>query len=187
MNFSELFVRRPVATTLLTCGVGLAGIIAYTKLPVAPLPQVDIPTIVVNASAAGASPQTMATSIATPLERHLGAIADVTEMTSRSGVGSTSIVLQFGLSRDINGAANDVQAAINAAQADLASASLHSNPSFRKINPADQPILVLTLTSATMSQGQLYDEASTILGQKLSQVAGTSRSAAARCPRSASS
>ena len=172
MNFSEPFVRRPVATTLLTCGVALAGIIAFPKLPVSPLPQVDIPTIIVTAQAAGASPQTMATSVATPLERHLGAIADVTEMTSHSGVGSTSIILQFGLNRDINGAANDVQAAINSAEADLAGASLHSNPSFRKINPADQPILVLTLTSATMSQGQLYDEASTILGQKLAQVTG---------------
>ena len=172
MNFSEPFIRRPVATTLLTCGVALAGVIAYTKLPVSPLPQVEIPTIVVSAQAAGASPQTVATSIATPLERHLGAIADVTEMTSHSGVGTTNIVLQFGLNRDINGAANDVQAAINAAQADLTTASLHSNPSFRKINPADQPIIVLTLTSATMSQGQLYDEASTILGQKFSQIAG---------------
>jgi multidrug efflux pump len=171
MNISEPFVRRPVATTLLTVGIALAGIAAYLQLPVSPLPQVDFPTISVSASMAGASPETMATSVATPLERHLGAISDVTEMTSSSAVGSSNITLQFGLSRDIDGAARDVQAAINAARADLP-AALRSNPTYRKVNPADSPILVLALTSRTMSQGQLYDAASTILEQRLSQVPG---------------
>lgn len=171
MNFSAPFVRRPVGTTLITIGIALAGIMAYFHLPVAPLPQVDFPTIVVTASMPGASPETMASSVATPLERHLGTIADVTEMTSRSSTGSTFIVLQFGLSRDIDGAANDVQAAINAARADLPTA-LHRNPTYRKVNPADAPIAVLTLTSRTLSQGQLYDEAATVIQQKLSQVAG---------------
>ncbi len=171
MNLSEPFIRRPVATTLLTAGIALAGMAAYFQLPVAPLPEVAIPVIVVSAGMAGASPETMATSVATPLERHLGTIADVTEMTSRSSVGSTNIVLQFGLNRDIDGAARDVQAAINAARADLPTA-LRSNPTYRKINPADWPILVLTLTSKTMSQGQLYDAAATVLEQRISQVPG---------------
>jgi len=171
MNLSEPFVRRPVATTLLMIGVALAGLTAYFRLPVAPLPQVDFPTIVVSASMAGASPETMASSVATPLERHLGAIADVTEMTSSSTVGNTRVVLQFSLSRDIDGAARDVQAAINAARADLP-AALRSNPTYRKFNVADQPILILALTSDTLSQGQLYDAAATILEQKLSQVSG---------------
>ena len=171
MNLSEPFVRRPVATTLLTIGIALAGLTAYVHLPVSPLPQVDLPTINVSASMAGASPETMANSVATPLERHLGAIADVTEMTSQSSVGNTSITLQFGLSRDIDGAARDVQAAINAARSDLP-AALRSNPTYRKVNLADEPILILVLTSATMSQGDLYDAAATILQQKLSQVAG---------------
>jgi len=171
VNFSETFVRRPVATTLLTLGIALAGVAAYTQLPVSPLPQVDIPTISVSASMAGASPETMANSVATPLERHLGQIADVTQMTSSSSLGTTNVTLQFGLDRDINGAARDVQAAINAAKADLPPA-LRSPPSYRKANPANRPVLILTLTSSTMSQGQLYDAASTILGQKLSQVPG---------------
>ena len=171
MNFSETFVRRPVATTLFTSGIVLAGAAAFFKLPVSPLPQVDLPTINVSASMAGASPETMATSVATPLERHLGTIADVTEMTSSSGIGNTNVTLQFGFSRDIDGAARDVQAAINAARADLPSA-LRSNPTYRKVNPADQPILILALTSKTLTQGQLYDAASTILQQKLSQVEG---------------
>ncbi|HVU25053.1 MAG TPA: efflux RND transporter permease subunit [Opitutus sp.] len=171
MNISEPFVRRPVATTLLTIGVALAGLIAYFRLPVAPLPQVDFPTIVVNASMPGASPETMAASVATPLERHLGAIADVTEMTSRSSTGRTFIVLQFGLNRDINGAARDVQAAINAARADLPTA-LRSNPTYRKFNSAEQPILILALTSSTLSPGELYDAAATVIQQKLSQVDG---------------
>ncbi len=171
MNISEPFIRRPVATTLLTVGIALAGIAAYLHLPVSPLPQFDFPTITVSASMAGASPETMASSVATPLERHLGAISDVTEMTSQSSVGSTNITLQFGLSRDIDGAARDVQAAINASRADLP-AALKSNPTYRKVNPADAPILVLALTSKTMSQGQLYDAAATILQQAISQVPG---------------
>src|SRR5262244_3191747 len=146
MNLSAPFIARPVATTLLTLGVALAGAIAFRLLPVSPLPQVDFPTISVQAQLPGASPETMATSVATPLERHLGQIADVTEMTSSSSVGSSRITLQFGLNRDIDGAARDVQAAINAARADLP-ASLKSNPTYRKVNPADAPILILTLTS----------------------------------------
>ena len=171
MNFSEVFVRRPVATTLFTSGTVLAGMAAFVKLPVSPLPQMDLPTINISANMAGASPETMATTVATPLERHLGTIADVTEMTSSSGVGNSNITLQFGFHRDIDGAARDVQAAINAARADLPTA-LRSNPTYRKVNPADQPILILALTSKTLTQGQLYDAASTILQQKLSQVDG---------------
>jgi multidrug efflux pump len=171
VNISEPFIRRPVGTTLITIGIALAGIMAYFHLPVSPLPQVDFPTIVVSAGMPGASPETMASAVATPLERHLGTIADVTEMTSRSSVGSTQIVLQFGLNRDIDGAARDVQAAINAARADLPVA-LRSNPTYRKVNPADEPIAILTLSSATLSQGELYDDASTMIQQKLSQVAG---------------
>jgi multidrug efflux pump len=171
MNLSEPFVRRPVATTLLTIGVALAGLTAYFRLPVSPLPQADYPTIVVSASMPGASPETMASSVATPLERHLGSIADVTDMTSRSSVGNTQISLQFNLSRDIDGAARDVQAAINAARADLPSA-LRSNPTYRKFNVADQPILILALTSDRLPQGELYDVAATVLQQKLSQIDG---------------
>jgi multidrug efflux pump len=171
MNPSEPFIRRPVATTLLTIGIALAGTIAFFKLPVAPLPQVDIPTIQVQATLPGASPETVATSVATPLERHLGQIADVTEMTSQSSVGQTRITLQFELSRNIDGAARDVQAAINAARADLPT-SLRSNPTYRKFNPADQPIMILALTSKTRSPGQLYDSAASVLQQKLSQVEG---------------
>ena len=171
MNLSEPFIRRPIATTLLTVGVAFAGILAYTKLPVAPLPQVDSPTISVNASMAGASPDIMASTVATPLERHLGQIADVTEMTSSSATGSTHVTLQFGLNRDIDGAARDVEAAINAARADLPTA-LRSNPTYRKVNTADAPIMILALTSATLAPGQLYDAADTILSQKLSQVKG---------------
>jgi multidrug efflux pump len=168
---SEPFIRRPVATTLLSVGIALAGVIAYFKLPVAPLPQVDFPTISVSASMAGASPDVMAATVATPLERHLGQIADVTEMTSSSSTGASRITLQFGLDRDIDGAARDVEAAINAARADLPTA-LRSNPTYRKVNPADAPILILTLTSKTLTPGQLYDAADTILAQKLSQVSG---------------
>jgi multidrug efflux pump len=171
MNPSTPFIRRPVATILLTFGVFAAGVVAFFQLPVSPLPQVDFPTISVQAQLPGASPDVVATTVATPLERHLGQIADVTEMTSTSAVGTARINLQFGLNRDINGAARDVQAAINAARADLP-ASLRSNPTYRKVNPADAPILVLTLTSDTMRQGELYDAASTVLSQKLSQVEG---------------
>ena len=171
MEPSTPFIRRPVATTLLTFGLAAAGAVAFFKLPVAPLPQVDFPTISVQATLPGASPQDVATTVASPLERHLGQIADVTEMTSSSSVGSTRITLQFGLNRDINGAARDVQAAINAARADLPT-SLRTNPTYRKVNPADAPILVLTLTSDTATRGELYDAASTVLAQKLSQVEG---------------
>src|SRR5690349_21209683 len=171
MNISAPFIARPVATTLLTIGIALAGIFAYFKLPVSPLPQVDFPTISVMAQLPGASPDTVATSVASPLERHLGQIADVTEMTSVSATGQAQIVLQFGLNRDIDGAARDVQAAINAARADLPT-SLRSNPTYRKVNPADAPILILALTSDTMLQGELYDAATTVLAQKLSQVDG---------------
>ena len=171
MNFSRLFIERPVATTLLTMGLALSGIAAFFLLPVAPLPSVDLPVIFVSAQMPGASPETMSSSVATPLERHLGAIADVDEMTSSSSVGSTSVVLQFGLDRDIDGAARDVQSAISAARADLP-AALRSNPTYRKLNPADQPVLILALTSETLSPGQIYDSASTILQQKLSQVPG---------------
>src|SRR5450755_433546 len=167
----EIFIRRPIATTLLALGLALAGIGAFFLLPVSPLPNIDIPTIVVSASMAGASPETMSTSVATPLERHLGAIAAVTEMTSRSSVGSTQVVLQFDISRDIDGAARDVQAAINAARADLPTA-LRSNPTYRKFNPSGAPIMILALTSKTLSPGQIYDQASNILEQRLSQVAG---------------
>ncbi len=171
MNISAPFIARPVATTLLTLGIALAGAVAFFLLPVSPLPQVDFPTIMVQANLPGASPETVATSVATPLERHLGQIAGVTEMTSQSSVGSTRIVLQFDLSRNIDGAARDVQAAINAARADLP-ASLRSNPTYRKVNPADAPIMILSLTSDTLTLGQIYDSASNVLEQKLSQVAG---------------
>jgi multidrug efflux pump len=171
MSLSTPFIRRPVATTLLTFGLAAAGAVAFFKLPVSPLPQVDFPTISVQATLPGASPQDVATTVASPLERHLGQIADVTEMTSSSSVGSVRITLQFGLNRDIDGAARDVQAAINASRADLPT-SLRSNPTYKKVNPADAPILILTLSSDTLSRGDLYDAASTVLAQKLSQVEG---------------
>ncbi|HEY1426111.1 MAG TPA: efflux RND transporter permease subunit, partial [Caulobacteraceae bacterium] len=171
MNLSAPFVRRPIGTILLTIGVALAGVAAYFNLPVSPLPQVDFPTISVSAQLPGASPETMATSVATPLERRLGVISDVTEMTSSSRTGSSNIVLQFGLDRDIDGAARDVQAAINAARVDLP-ATLRSNPTYRKVNPADAPVMVLALTSDTRTPGQIYDAASNIVQQQLSQVKG---------------
>jgi multidrug efflux pump len=171
MGPSTPFIRRPVATTLLTFGLAAAGAVAFFKLPVSPLPQVDFPTISVQATLPGASPEDVAITVASPLERHLGQIADVTEMTSSSSVGQTRITLQFGLNRDINGAARDVQAAINAARADLPT-SLRTNPTYRKVNPADAPILILALTSDTLTRGELYDAASTVLAQKLSQVDG---------------
>jgi multidrug efflux pump len=171
MSFSSVFVKRPIATTLLTLGIALAGIVAFDSLPVSPLPQVDFPTISVRAQMPGASPQVMASTVATPLERHLGQIADVTEMTSSSSVGSARITLQFGLDRDIDGAARDVQAAINAARADLPT-SLRSNPTYRKVNPADAPILILALSSTTLTRGQIYDAADTVIQEKLSQITG---------------
>jgi len=171
VNWFEPFIRRPVATTLVFAGVSLAGMLAYFQLPVAPLPQLAIPVITVQASMPGASPEIMATSVATPLERHLGAIAGVNQMSSRSSVGSTYVILQFSLDREINGAARDVQAAISASRADLPP-GLRSNPSYNKFDLSEQPIMVLTLTSATLSQGDLYDSAFTILQQRLSQVPG---------------
>ena len=171
MSISAPFIERPVATTLLTLGIALAGAIAFRLLPVSPLPQVDFPTISVQAGLPGASPETMAATVATPLERALGRIADVTEITSSSSLGSTRITLQFDLNRDIDGAARDVQAAINAARS-LLPTGLPSNPTYRKVNPADAPIMILSLTSGTMNRGQMYDAASTILAQKLSQVQG---------------
>ena len=171
MNISSPFINRPVATTLLTLGIALSGILAFSKLPVAPLPQVDFPTISVSAQLPGASPETVATSVAEPLERHLGQIADVTEMTSQSGIGQTRITLQFDLNRDIDGAARDVQAAIVAAREDLP-ADLKTNPTYRKVNPADAPILILAMTSKTLTQGQMYDAASNVFQQQLSQISG---------------
>jgi multidrug efflux pump len=171
MNIAEPFIRRPIATTLLTIALALAGGIAFVRLPVAALPQVDFPTIQVAAALPGASPETMATSVAAPLERQFGHIAAVTEMTSTSNLGSTAIVLQFDLNRDINGAARDVQAAINAARGYL-TPTLPNNPTYRKVNPADAPILILALTSTTLDRGRMYDAASSILQQKLSQVPG---------------
>src|SRR5579871_5736944 len=171
MSLSTPFVRRPVATTLLSLGLVVAGTIAFFKLPVSPLPDVDIPTISVQAILPGASPSDVATTVASPLERHLGQIADVTEMTSTSSLGSARVNLQFNIGRDINGAARDVQAAINAARADLPT-SLRTNPTYRKFNPASAPILIYTLTSDTLIPADLYDAASTVLAQKLSQVEG---------------
>ena len=171
MSPSAIFIRRPVATTLLTLGIALAGILAFRLLPVSPLPQVDFPTISVSAGLPGASPETMAATVATPLERALGRIAGVTEMTSTSSLGSTNVTLQFDLSRDINGAARDVQAAMDAALS-LLPTGMPSNPTYRKVNPADAPVLILSMTSNTLDQGQMYDAASTILAQALAQVDG---------------
>jgi len=171
MNLSGPFIRRPIATVLLTIGLALAGIGAFFVLPVSPLPQVDYPTISVSASLPGASPSTMASSVATPLERRLGVIAGVNEMTSSSGTGSTRISLQFDLNRKIDAAAREVQAAINAARADLP-ATLRSNPTYRKANPASSPVIILALTSRTRSPGQIYDEVSNLVQQKIAQVPG---------------
>src|SRR5882724_7721023 len=171
MNISAPFIRRPVGTALLTVAVALAGIVAYLQLPVAPLPQVDFPTISVQAALPGASPEIMASSVAAPLERQLGHVAGVSEMTSASYLGSTSITLQFDLNRNIDGAARDVQAAINAARANLP-ANLPNNPTYRKVNPADAPIMILALTSDIYDRGKLYDAASTIIQQRLLQIQG---------------
>ena len=166
-----VFIARPVATTLLTLGVAMAGALAYFQLPVAPLPQVEFPTISVNASMPGASPETMAATVATPLERALGAISGVTEMTSYSTQSGSRVTLQFELSRDIDSASRDVAAAIQAALPLLPS-GMPSAPSYRKVNPADQPVLILSLTSEVLGRGELYDIASTLLAQRLSQVEG---------------
>jgi multidrug efflux pump len=171
LNISEPFIHRPIATTLLTIAIAMAGVVAYSLLPVSPLPQVDFPTINVQATLPGASPETMASSVATPLERQFGRIAAVTEMTSTSTLGGTGITLQFDLNRDINAAARDVEAAINAARGYLPT-NLPNNPSYRKVNPAEQQIFQLALTSDVLDRGQLYDAASTIIVQKLSQIKG---------------
>ena len=170
MSPSDLFIRRPVATTLLLAGLALSGAVAFRLLPVSPLPQVDFPTIAVSGSLPGASPETMASSVATPLERQFGRISGITEMTSQSNLGNTAITLQFDLSRDIDSAARDVQAATNAARGYLP--PMPNNPTYRKVNPADAPIMLLALTSGVLSRGRMYDAASTILAQKLSQVSG---------------
>eukprot|EP01033_Poteriospumella_lacustris_P021699 gene21699-16164_t len=168
VNISGPFIRRPIGTLLLTLGVVLAGVLAFLELPVAPLPKVDIPTIQVSANLPGASPATMASTVASPLERHLGTIAGVSEMTSRSTLSSASITLQFDLGRDIDGAARDVQAAIAAARVDLPS-TLKSQPTYGKINPAEAPIMILALTSRSRSPDQIYDAVSNIVQQKLLQ------------------
>ena len=171
MNLARPFVRRPVASSLIALGLVLMGALAYHLLPVAPLPEVDFPTIRVFASLPGASPETMAASVATPLERALGSIAGVSAIDSDSRPGTTNITLQFDLNRDINSAARDVQAAINAARGELP-AGMPGNPSYRKVNPSAAPIMVVALSSAHLSPGVLYDFASTILAQKISQIAG---------------
>src|SRR5580658_8333466 len=171
MNISEPFIRRPIATTLLVIAIFLAGAVAFRLLPVSPLPQVDFPTVSVSASLPGASPEIMASSVATPLERQFGRIAAVTEMTSASTLGNSNVTLQFDLNRDINAAARDVQAAIAAARGYLPT-NLPSNPTYRKVNPADSPIFMLALTSDVLDKGQMYDAASTIMAQKLSQITG---------------
>src|SRR3954467_5774163 len=170
-SLSAPFIRRPVGTTLLTVAVALAGALAYFFLPVAPLPQGEAPTISASAHPPAAGPETMAAAVATPLERQFGRIAGVTEMTSTSGLGSTNIVLQFDLSRDIDAAGRDVQAAINAARGQLP-ANLPNNPRYRKVNPADAPILILAVTSDVYDKGRMYDAASSILQQRLAQVDG---------------
>ncbi|MCY4753598.1 efflux RND transporter permease subunit [Pelomonas aquatica] len=171
MNLSRVFIERPVGTALITCGLALAGALSYLLLPIAPLPQVEFPTISVQASLPGASPDTMAATVATPLERTLGTIAGVNEITSSSSLGNTRVTLQFDLGRDIDGAARDVQAGINAARA-LLPTGMPGNPTYRKVNPADAPIMIVALTSDTLTRGQMYDAASTVLAQRLSQVDG---------------
>ncbi|MBV8812631.1 MAG: efflux RND transporter permease subunit, partial [Acidobacteriaceae bacterium] len=171
MNLSSPFIKRPVATTLLTAAIAIAGAVAFRLLPVSPLPQVDFPTISVQASLPGASPEIMASSVATPLERQFGRVSAVTEMTSSSSLGQTSITLQFDLNRNIDAAARDVEAAINAARSYLP-ADLPGNPTYRKVNPADSPIMIIALTSNTLPPGALYDAGSTILMQRISQIRG---------------
>ncbi|HVW38799.1 MAG TPA: efflux RND transporter permease subunit, partial [Pirellulales bacterium] len=174
MTLSEPFIHRPVGTTLLTAAIMLAGALGYFLLPVSPLPQVDFPTIQVTAALPGASPETMASAVATPLERQFGRIAGITEMTSTSYLGMSTITLQFELNRDIDAASRDVQAAINAARGRLPP-NLPSNPTYRKINPADAPIRILAITSESYDKPRMYDAAATILQQRLSQVRGVGR------------
>src|ERR1700723_1037802 len=171
MNISAPFIHRPVATTLLTVAIAIAGAIAFNVLPVSPLPQVDFPTIAVSGSLPGASAEMMAPPVAPPLERQFGHIAGVTEMTSTSGLGTASITIQFDLSRNIDGAARDVEAAINSARTYLP-ANLPANPTYRKVNPADSPVMILGLTSDKYGPDKLYDEASPVIQQKISQISG---------------
>src|SRR5689334_5467426 len=171
MNISAPAIARPVATTLLTIALLLAGALAYMQLPVAPLPQIEFPVISIGAGLPGASPETMASAVATPLERQFGRIAGINQMTSSSQLGSTGVTMQFDLNRNIDAAARDVQAAINAARTFLP-ADLPSNPTYRKINPADSPVIMLVMTSDAMTQDQIYDAGDSIMGQKLSQIEG---------------
>ena len=171
MSLSRPFLARPIGTSLLAAAVALAGTLAFRLLPVSPLPQVDFPTIQVSAGLPGASPETMASSVATPLERQFGRIAGVTEMTSTSSLGATSVTLQFDLDRNIDGAARDVQAAINAASGELPT-NLPNNPTYRKVNPADAPAMILALTSETVPRETMYDVASSVLAQRLAEVDG---------------
>ncbi|WMR30479.1 efflux RND transporter permease subunit, partial [Metapseudomonas otitidis] len=171
MNLSAPFIRRPVATLLLSLAIMLLGGVSFGLLPVSPLPQMDFPVITVQASLPGASPEIMASSVTTPLERSLGTLSGITQMTSRTSQGSTRIIIQFDLDRDINGAARDVQAAINASR-NLLPSGMRSMPTYKKVNPSQAPIMVLSLTSDVLEKGQLYDLASTILAQSLSQVKG---------------
>src|SRR3954454_16131703 len=171
MSISSPFIRRPVGTSLLSLAILLAGSVAYFFLPVSPLPEVEYPTVQVSAGLPGASPDTMASAVATPLERQFGRIAGVTEMTSTSSLGSANVTLQFDLSRDIDAAARDVQAAINAARGQLP-ANLPNNPWYRKVNPADAPVMILSMTSDVVERARMYDIASSVLQQKLAQLPG---------------
>src|SRR5258705_3705731 len=184
MNISEPFIRRPVGTSLLALGLFLSGLVAYRFMPVAAIPRVDYPVITVSASLPGADPATVASSLATPLERRLGQIAGVTEMTSVSTLGGCNVSLQFELTRKVDDAAHDVQAAINAAASDLP-INLPNPPTYRKVNPADAPIMVLALTSDTLPQSQIFEFADSILGQKLSQVDGVSQALISGAEKSA--
>ena len=170
-GISKWFIQRPVATTLLTAAVALLGVFAFPLLPIAPLPEADFPTIQINARLPGASPETMASAVATPLERRFGRISGVTEITSSSMLGTTSVTMQFDLERDVEAAARDVQAAINAAGGDLPP-NLPTRPNYRKVNPADAPILIVSLASKTLPLAQLFDTANTVLAQKIAQVPG---------------
>src|SRR6185369_13776496 len=171
MGVSTPFIKRPIGTSLLAVALVMAGVLAFNLLPVAPLPQVEFPVIQVGAGLPGASPETMASAVATPLERQFGRIAGINEMTSSSSLGATSITLQFDLNRNIDAAARDVQAAINAARGQLPS-NLPQNPNWRKVNPADSPIMILAMTSDVMTQPQMYDVGDTILAQKIAQIEG---------------
>src|SRR5436853_608238 len=184
MNISAPFIKRPIGTSLLAAALLMAGALAFNFLPVAPLPQVEFPVIQVSAGLPGASPDTMASAVATPLERQFGRIAGVTEMTSTSSLGNTNITLQFDLNRDIDAAARDVQAAINAARGQLP-ANLPNNPRYRKVNPADAPIMLLSLTSDTVPRPKVFDAADSILSQKLAQIPGVGQASVSGSARPA--